>query len=199
MGRNLFCVHSKKRLDDVPELKAAKQKQNRTTLVTMAKMFNQVRPGSRRLECAVAATVPARETENRSKCWYLPPSWWGCHNQCHADISAVVLQPDPQQHLLQWDSQNFLRSCAWRDGSHPSQRVPHRILQGGQLVWIAPSGGRDRPSGDGGEWLPAPFDGSAAELMRTLLTKAAPDGHLYPFAMSSWAIMPPPQVISEAD
>jgi hypothetical protein len=41
MGRNLFCVHSKKRLDDIPELKAAKQKQNRTTLVTMAKMFNQ--------------------------------------------------------------------------------------------------------------------------------------------------------------
>jgi len=65
--------------------------------------------------------------------------------------------------------------------------------QGGQLVWIAPSGGRDRPTGDG-EWLPAPFDGTAAELMRTMLTKAAPDGHLYPCSMSSWGIMPPPQV-----
>ncbi len=42
MGRNLFCVHSKKRLDDVPELKAAKQKQNRTTLVTMGRKFNEV-------------------------------------------------------------------------------------------------------------------------------------------------------------
>ncbi len=42
MGRNLFCVHSKKRLDDIPELKAAKQKQNRTTLVQMGKKFNQV-------------------------------------------------------------------------------------------------------------------------------------------------------------
>lgn len=43
MGRNLFCVHSKKRLDDVPELKSAKQRQNRLTLVTMQKMLNQVR------------------------------------------------------------------------------------------------------------------------------------------------------------
>ena len=42
MGRNLFCVHSKKRLDDIPELKAAKQKQNRTTLVQMSKRFNAV-------------------------------------------------------------------------------------------------------------------------------------------------------------
>ncbi len=46
MGRNLFCVHSKKRLDDIPELKAAKQKQNRTTLVQMAKKFNEVRHGT---------------------------------------------------------------------------------------------------------------------------------------------------------
>ena len=60
-------------------------------------------------------------------------------------------------------------------------------------MWVAPSGGRDRPNGDG-EWLPAPFDPSAVELMRTLLGKAKRPGHLYPFAMSSWEIMPPPQV-----
>ena len=72
-------------------------------------------------------------------------------------------------------------------------RFACNALQGGQLVWIAPSGGRDRPDAEG-NWLPAHFDGSAVELMRTLLTKAAPDGHLYPFAMSSFAIMPPPQV-----
>ena len=63
-------------------------------------------------------------------------------------------------------------------------------------MWIAPSGGRDRPNADG-KWVPAPFDGSAAELMRTLLTKAAPQGHLYPTAMNSWGIMPPPQVQHE--
>ena len=66
-------------------------------------------------------------------------------------------------------------------------------VQGGQLVWVAPSGGRDRPNEEG-EWLPAAFDPSAVELMRTLLGKTARPGHLYPFAMSSWEIMPPPKV-----
>ena len=60
-------------------------------------------------------------------------------------------------------------------------------------MWLAPAGGRDRPNADD-EWLPAPFDASAVELMRTLLGKAKRPGHLYPFAMSSWAIMPPPRV-----
>jgi hypothetical protein len=29
MGRNLFCVHSKKHMDDIPELKAQKMETNR--------------------------------------------------------------------------------------------------------------------------------------------------------------------------
>lgn len=33
MGRNLFCVHSKKHINDVPELKKAKMETNRKTLV----------------------------------------------------------------------------------------------------------------------------------------------------------------------
>eukprot|EP00879_Flechtneria_rotunda_P024305 GHRR01025760.1.p1 GENE.GHRR01025760.1~~GHRR01025760.1.p1 ORF type:complete len:277 (+),score=61.31 GHRR01025760.1:368-1198(+) len=40
MGRNLFCVHSKKHLDDVPELKAKKMETNRKTLVAMQRSFN---------------------------------------------------------------------------------------------------------------------------------------------------------------
>lgn len=43
MGRNLFCVHSKKRMDDQPELKAEKQKTNRRTVVEMGKALREVR------------------------------------------------------------------------------------------------------------------------------------------------------------
>ena len=43
MGRNLFCVHSRKRLDDIPDLKAAKVQQNRRTLIAMGTKFLQVR------------------------------------------------------------------------------------------------------------------------------------------------------------
>ncbi|KAK9806373.1 hypothetical protein WJX72_012050 [[Myrmecia] bisecta] len=109
MGRNLFCVHSKKRLDDIPELKAQKIATNRRTLTAMARALNE----------------------------------------------------------------------------------------GGKLLWIAPSGGRDRPQADTGAWHPDKWDPSAVELMRQLLAKAKPAGHLYPFAMYSWELMPPPKVVEK--
>ena len=41
MGRNLFCVHSKKHLDDVPELKAERMATNRRTLKAMQTGLNE--------------------------------------------------------------------------------------------------------------------------------------------------------------
>eukprot|EP00197_Chlamydomonas_leiostraca_P002655 CAMPEP_0202857142 /NCGR_PEP_ID=MMETSP1391-20130828/193_1 /ASSEMBLY_ACC=CAM_ASM_000867 /TAXON_ID=1034604 /ORGANISM="Chlamydomonas leiostraca, Strain SAG 11-49" /LENGTH=415 /DNA_ID=CAMNT_0049535905 /DNA_START=63 /DNA_END=1310 /DNA_ORIENTATION=+ len=109
MGRNLFCVHSKKHLDDVPELKASKMETNRKTLVAMQRALNK----------------------------------------------------------------------------------------GGVLMWIAPSGGRDRPKADG-TWSPDPFDPSAVELMRNLATRAKQPGHLFPMAMYSWPMMPPPKTVDKS-
>ena len=65
-------------------------------------------------------------------------------------------------------------------------------MQGGKLIWIAPSGGRDRPNAEG-QWVPAMFDPAAVELMRQMLTKSGRTGHLYPLAMHSGEMMPPPQ------
>ncbi|KAF6266197.1 glycerol-3-phosphate acyltransferase [Scenedesmus sp. NREL 46B-D3] len=108
MGRNLFCVHSKKHLDDEPELKAGKMETNRKTLVAMQRAFNA----------------------------------------------------------------------------------------GGTLVWIAPSGGRDRPKD--GVWSPDSFDATAVELMRNLINRAKQPGHLYPMAMFSYPVMPPPSTVDKA-
>ncbi len=110
MGRNLFCVHSKKHLDDVPELKAAKMDTNRKTLVAMQRALNA----------------------------------------------------------------------------------------GGTLVWIAPSGGRDRPKGEPARTSPDPFDPAAVELMRNLSARAKQPGHLVPMAMFSYPIMPPPVTVDKS-
>ena len=110
MGRNLFCVHSKKHLDDDPALKEEKQRTNRRTLGALSKALGM----------------------------------------------------------------------------------------GGQLLWIAPSGGRDRPDAATGEWAPAAFDPAAVELMRQLCAKAAPRGHLWPLAMDSGNMMPPPPATEKA-
>jgi glycerol-3-phosphate O-acyltransferase len=107
MGRNLFCVHSKKHLDDVPELKASKMETNRKTLVAMSRALNA----------------------------------------------------------------------------------------GGCLVWIAPSGGRDRPKAADDDYSPDPFDPSAVELMRNLGARAKSTTHIMPMAMFSWPMMPPPRTV----
>lgn len=113
MGRNLFCVHSKRHMDDDLETKAEKMAMNRRTLGAMGE--------------ALAA--------------------------------------------------------------------------GGSLLWIAPAGGRDRPNDDD-VYVPAKFDPTAVELMRALSAKAQKKAgrttHMYPFAMYSAPLMPPPKTIDKA-
>lgn len=71
------------------------------------------------------------------------------------------------------------------------------MVQGGLLLWIAPSGGRDRPNEDM-RWSPAKFDASAVELMRHLSSRAKPPGHLFPLAMHSGEMMPPPKATEKS-
>ena len=67
-------------------------------------------------------------------------------------------------------------------------------LQGGKLLWLAPSGGRDRPNAEG-TWLPAPFDAASVDLMRSLIGMSKRPGHLFPLAMHSGEMMPPPPTL----
>eukprot|EP00892_Ulva_mutabilis_P010711 jgi/Ulvmu1/8011/UM004_0247.1 len=113
MGRNLFCVHSKRHMEDDPDTKAEKVATNRRTLGAMAEALGG----------------------------------------------------------------------------------------GGSLLWIAPAGGRDRPNDDD-VYVPAKFDPTALELMRTLAAKAKKMAgrttHMYPFAMYSAPLMPPPKTVDKA-
>jgi hypothetical protein len=45
--------------------------------------------------------------------------------------------------------------------------MQRKMNEGGALIWIAPSGGRDRPKEDG-KWSPDAFDPTAVDLMRNL-------------------------------
>ena len=70
------------------------------------------------------------------------------------------------------------------------------MRQGGKLLWVAPSGGRDRPNAEG-KWLPYAFDAGVVELMRSLLVSAKRPGHLFPLAMHSGEMMPPPPALEK--
>ncbi|XP_015875079.3 glycerol-3-phosphate acyltransferase ATS12, chloroplastic [Ziziphus jujuba] len=72
------------------------------------------------------------------------------------------------------------------------------LLRGGsQLIWIAPSGGRDRPDPVTEEWHPAPFDASSVDNMRRLAEHAGVPGHIYPLALLCYNIMPPPPQVEK--
>lgn len=72
------------------------------------------------------------------------------------------------------------------------------LLRGGsQIVWIAPSGGRDRPDPLTGEWYPAHFDASSVDNMRRLAEHSGAPGHVYPLALLCHDIMPPPPQVEK--
>ncbi|XVF13682.1 hypothetical protein REPUB_Repub08aG0228900 [Reevesia pubescens] len=72
------------------------------------------------------------------------------------------------------------------------------LLRGGsKIVWIAPSGGRDRPDPLTEEWRPAPFDSSSVDNMRRLMEHSGAPGHIYPLALLCYDIMPPPPQVEK--
>ncbi|KAL2619872.1 hypothetical protein R1flu_000077 [Riccia fluitans] len=109
MGRNFLCVHSKKHINDVPELAETKKKANAQTLKEMAGL----------------------------------------------------------------------------------------LARGGQFIWIAPSGGRDRPDPETDEISPAQFDAAAVENTRRMLSQMPVPGHMYPLALLCHDIMPPPRQVEK--
>lgn len=72
------------------------------------------------------------------------------------------------------------------------------LLRGGsRIIWIAPSGGRDRPNPITNEWYPAPFDVSSVDNMRRLAEHAGVPGHIYPLSLLCHDIMPPPPQVEK--
>lgn len=72
------------------------------------------------------------------------------------------------------------------------------LLRGGsKIIWIAPSGGRDRPDPVTNKWFPAQFDANSLDNMRRLVQHAGVVGHIYPLAMLCHDIMPPPPQVEK--
>mmetsp|Transcript_40084 Transcript_40084/g.113552 ORF Transcript_40084/g.113552 Transcript_40084/m.113552 type:complete len:467 (-) Transcript_40084:261-1661(-) len=85
------------------------------------------------------------------------------------------------------------RSEKMRQNVKTLKEIERLLRQGGALIWIAPSGGRDRWAEDG-SLPPAKFDPAAVEMMVKLGTKKGTQRtHFIPMAMSTAEIMPPPR------
>lgn len=71
--------------------------------------------------------------------------------------------------------------------------ITKELKEGGKFIFIAPSGGRDRPNSQGIVEI-APFDPQSVELFY-LLGKKAGHTHFYPLALSTHDILPPPAAL----
>lgn len=72
------------------------------------------------------------------------------------------------------------------------------LKEGGALIWVAPSGGRDRRNVETGEVPIAPFDSKTIDMFRLMGNKSKVKTHYYTFAMVSYELCPPPDTV-EAD
>lgn len=81
---------------------------------------------------------------------------------------------------------------------HHNQRTIRKmqevLSQGGKCVYVAPSGGRDRPDASG-EVPVAPFDPESIEIFRLVGKQTKRPTHFYPLSLSTFSIFPPPQTI----
>ncbi|MEX1013150.1 MAG: 1-acyl-sn-glycerol-3-phosphate acyltransferase [Waddliaceae bacterium] len=77
-----------------------------------------------------------------------------------------------------------------------SMRALRKLLdEGGKCIYVAPSGGRDRFQD--GMLLPRPFDPQSVEVFNFLSNHAKKKTTLYPFALYTHYLSPPPETIQK--
>lgn len=70
------------------------------------------------------------------------------------------------------------------------------LREGGKIIYVAPSGGRDRRNAQGKIEI-APFDPSSIEMFHLMARKAKTPTHFYPFTLSTYNLLPPPETIQK--
>ena len=70
-----------------------------------------------------------------------------------------------------------------------------RLKQGGALIWLAPSGGRDRRNVETGDVPIAPFDSKTIDMFRLVSNKSKVPTHFYTMSLVSYELCPPPDTV----
>lgn len=74
------------------------------------------------------------------------------------------------------------------------QLLSELLSEGGKCIYVAPSGGRDRPNAAGVVEV-APFDPQSVEMLYLMAKRAAKSTFFYPMALSTFDLLPPPETV----
>jgi len=76
------------------------------------------------------------------------------------------------------------------------QKMKELLSEGGKIIYVAPSGGRDRPDSKGKVSV-AKFDPGSIEMFYLIAQHATKPTHFYPLALATYAMLPPPDAIQK--
>ncbi len=68
------------------------------------------------------------------------------------------------------------------------------LSEGGKAIYVAPSGGRDRPN-EKGIVSVAPYDPQSIQMFYLMASRAGHPTHFYPLVLKTYELLPPPQNI----
>ncbi len=74
------------------------------------------------------------------------------------------------------------------------ERMSELLSRGGKCIYVAPSGGRDRPNKEGVVEV-APFDSQSVEMFNLMAKKSTRPTFFYTLALKTYTLLPPPETI----
>ncbi len=99
--------------------------------------------------------------------------------------SKKYISADPQQ-----KQENLLHN------QRTMNRMSQLLSEGGKCIYVAPSGGRDRPDKNGHIDV-AHFDPQSTEMFWLMAQRAEHVTHFYPLALATYHLLPPPDTINK--
>lgn len=82
-----------------------------------------------------------------------------------------------------------------RDNMKAMTGMLKKLKAGGAIIWVAPSGGRDRRDVETGKTPIAPFDNKTMDMFRLMGKKSKVKTHYYPLSMVTYELCPPPDFV----
>lgn len=76
------------------------------------------------------------------------------------------------------------------------KKMSQLLSEGGKCIYVAPSGGRDRPNAQGTVSV-APFDPQSIEMFWLMAQQAERPTHFYPLALATHHLLPPPNSLEK--
>ncbi len=76
------------------------------------------------------------------------------------------------------------------------KKMKQLLSEGGKCIYVAPSGGRDRPNSDG-SIVPEKFDAQSVELFHLISKQTDIKTNFYVLALATYSILPPPNTVEK--